>query len=51
MGAMCEHEAMISNQARNFPGRNGSPKARHYLASTETVAASAIAGCITDPRF
>lgn len=50
MGAMCAGEAMISNQARNFPGRNGSPEARHFLASTDTVAASAIAGRITDPR-
>jgi 3-isopropylmalate/(R)-2-methylmalate dehydratase large subunit len=50
MGAMTETEAMISNQARNFPGRNGHPKARHYLASAETVAASAVAGCIADPR-
>ncbi len=33
MGAMSEEEVMISNQARNFPGRNGHPKARHYLAS------------------
>ncbi len=50
MGAMAEEEAMISNQARNFPGRNGHPNARHYLGSTHTVAASALAGCITDPR-
>jgi 3-isopropylmalate/(R)-2-methylmalate dehydratase large subunit len=50
MGAMAEEEVMISNQARNFPGRNGHPKARHYLGSTLTVAASAIAGRITDPR-
>jgi 3-isopropylmalate/(R)-2-methylmalate dehydratase large subunit len=50
MGAMSEGEAMISNQARNFPGRNGHPKARHYLGSAETVAASALAGRITDPR-
>ena len=50
MGAMSEHEAMISTQARNFPGRNGHPKARHYLASSATVAASALAGKITDPR-
>ena len=50
MGAMAEEEVMISNQARNFPGRNGSPKARHYLASTITVAASALAGKIADPR-
>ncbi len=50
MGAMSEHQAMLSNQARNFPGRNGHPKARHYLASSLTVAASALTGKITDPR-
>jgi homoaconitate hydratase family protein len=50
MGAMAEDEVMISTQARNFPGRNGHPKARHYLASTLTVAASAAQGRITDPR-
>ena len=50
MGAMSEAEAMISNQARNFPGRNGHPQARVYLASADTVAASALAGRITDPR-
>jgi 3-isopropylmalate/(R)-2-methylmalate dehydratase large subunit len=50
MGAMAEDEVMISNQARNFPGRNGHPNARHYLGSTLTVAASAINGRITDPR-
>lgn len=47
MGAMDETEAMISTQARNFPGRNGSPKARHYLGSPLTVGASALAGVIT----
>ncbi|HLH45078.1 MAG TPA: aconitase/3-isopropylmalate dehydratase large subunit family protein [Bryobacteraceae bacterium] len=50
MGALAEDEAMISTQARNFPGRNGHPKARHYLASPLTVAASAAVGRITDPR-
>jgi 3-isopropylmalate/(R)-2-methylmalate dehydratase large subunit len=47
MGAMSEEEVMISNQARNFPGRNGHPKARHYLGSARTVAASALKGKIT----
>jgi 3-isopropylmalate/(R)-2-methylmalate dehydratase large subunit len=46
MGAMSEEEVMISNQARNFPGRNGHPKARHYLASARTVSLAAIKGKI-----
>ncbi|MDR7566961.1 MAG: aconitase family protein, partial [Armatimonadota bacterium] len=50
MGAMAAGEAMISTHSRNFPGRNGSPEAKMYLASALTVAASAVAGCITDPR-
>lgn len=50
MGALAEDEVMVSNQARNFPGRNGHPKARHYLGSALTVAAAAFNGRITDPR-
>ncbi len=50
MGAMAAGEAMISTHSRNFPGRNGSPEAKMYLASALTVAASAVAGCIADPR-
>jgi 3-isopropylmalate/(R)-2-methylmalate dehydratase large subunit len=50
MGALAEDEVMVSTQARNFPARNGHPKARHYLASSLTVAASAWKGRITDPR-
>ena len=49
MGAMAAGEAMISNHARNFPGRNGSPAAEMYLASALSVAASAVTGVITDP--
>ncbi len=50
MGAMTADEAMISTHARNFPGRNGSAEAKMYLASALTVAASAVAGRIADPR-
>ncbi len=50
MGAMSKTEAMASTHARNFPGRNGSPEAMMYLGSASTVAASAIKGCIADPR-
>lgn len=46
MGAMAADEAMVSTHARNFPGRNGSVEAQMYLASAETVAASALAGVI-----
>ncbi|MEV0073738.1 MULTISPECIES: aconitase family protein [unclassified Amycolatopsis] len=46
MGAMASDETMISTHARNFPGRNGSPDASMYLASSATVAASAVAGVI-----
>ncbi len=42
-------ERVISSTNRNFESRQG-PGTRSHLASPETVAASAIAGCIADPR-
>jgi aconitate hydratase len=35
---------------RNFPGRSGTKDDEVYLVSPETAIASAIRGCVTDPR-
>jgi 3-isopropylmalate/(R)-2-methylmalate dehydratase large subunit len=45
-----ENMVAISSTARNFKGRMGAASSQVYLASPYTVAASAVAGCICDPR-
>jgi 3-isopropylmalate/(R)-2-methylmalate dehydratase large subunit len=49
-GRSVDQDVVISTTNRNFPGRMGSKKSEVYLASPLTVAASAVAGKITDPR-
>ncbi|MDH0739496.1 3-isopropylmalate dehydratase large subunit [Achromobacter spanius] len=49
-GSIPDGASVISTTARNFKGRMGSETAQVYLASPYTVAASAVAGCIADPR-
>jgi 3-isopropylmalate/(R)-2-methylmalate dehydratase large subunit len=50
MGILGPNETCITASTRNFKGRMGDPTAKIYMGSPATVAASAIAGAITDPR-
>ncbi len=49
-GVLGPGERCVSSTNRNYPGRMGHILAEVFLASPMTVAASAIAGAIADPR-
>ena len=50
LGLLGDGEVCLTASTRNFRGRMGSASAEIYMASTATVATSAITGRITDPR-
>ncbi|HTJ98529.1 MAG TPA: aconitase family protein [Bordetella sp.] len=50
VGPLAAGEVSISTATNNNAGRFGPTDARLYLGNPATVAASAVAGCIADPR-
>lgn len=50
VGFLSDGEVCITSTTRNFKGRKGSMKAEIYLAGPLTVAASALAGEIVNPK-
>ncbi len=50
LGVLNDGEVSICTHQFNYQGRNGSRSAEVFLASPLTVAASAVAGAIADPR-